>query len=166
MSNPYSPPVVDSGPSALQGFGDDLEAQIAATRPTALVKAAIGTTAATAGLLLLSGIYFGMGFTLFGLPVLVYFVVAGVAELFLTFRLARQRVWAAVAALILSLAITLASGIWMVLLLLSGFIALMNLVLPLVALASAVLVAISIPTCLRTAQIRRALDRSGTPVDF
>lgn len=164
--NPYAPPVDAALPElATQGLAD-LDDEIEATRPNRLVKAAIATTAATGALLVLCSVYFGWGLLIWGIPAFYPLVVLGVVEVWLSLKIYRQRPWAAIAAVVLSAVIAAASGIWLLLLVMSGFFAVMNLVLPLVALTAAVLAGLAIASCLRTVRIRRHLADRGIDVDF
>jgi len=160
--NPYSPPV----DAALPELPGDADEQIEATRPNGMVKAAVATTAAAGALLLLSSLYFGWGLLIWGFPAVYPFAVLGVVEVWLSLKIYRQRVWAAIAAVVVSGAIAAASSLWLVLLVLSGFFALMNVVLPLAALAATLLASLAIASCLRVGKIRRHLAAQGLDVDF
>lgn len=166
QTNPYSPPVDAALPELpVQGLRD-LDEQIVATRPNGLVKAAIATTTGTGALLLLCSIYFGWGFRLWGIPAVYPLLVLGVLEVWLGLKIYRQRVWAAIASVVLSLIIAAGSGLWLILLAFSGFFAMMNLVLPLAALAATLLSGLAVASCLRTHKIRRHLAEQGLDVDF
>jgi hypothetical protein len=93
-------------------------------------------------------------------------LVLGIALLALASKLYAQRVWAAIATAVLSGGAALGVGLWCVLLFLSGLLPLITQILPLALAIGAVMAAIAIAPCRRTATARKQAAAAGLDIDL
>jgi len=168
--NPYAPP---AGEGAFHPGDDvagpiDVDQQLEAIRPTAALKAAVGCVAISGVLAALAALQLWDAVILFGVVRFVPYALAvvGIASIVLSLKLYRQRVWAAVTALVLWAVSALGCGLWFLLSASSGFVSLIALLLPLAGALSATLSAVALGGCRRTAAARRRLAAHGLDVDF
>jgi hypothetical protein len=171
QGNPYAPPRDGGARFAPQDQPldlADLDHQLAELRPKAAVKAAIGMMAASGALLILAALQLWDTVLLLGVVrfVPLGMLLLGAASLTLSVKIYRQRVWAAVTALIVAGVTALGMGTWFLLAAGSGFISLIGLLVPLCAALAAVFAGLAIGACRRTATLRRRFSASGLDVDF
>lgn len=169
-ANPYAPPAV-SEPALPPGQTSDpaeLDRLMADIQITWLGKAAIGTLAVLATLLLGSALQLWGLTMLEGAVALVPYLMVGLAALFgaLAVKVYRGRPWAAIGGLVLAILTSLGMALWFLLSAASGFISLLALLVPMLAAVAAVFSGLAIGPCLRAAQARRRLAASGVPMDF
>jgi peptidoglycan/LPS O-acetylase OafA/YrhL len=169
--NPYAPPATDQAhqPEEEPTTDDaELDALIGRTRVTATVRGAAATAAGLGGLLLATAVQLWGLVQMWGVVKLApYLMLAlGVTLLLLAAKVYRQRPWAAVTVFALSLFTALCMALWFLLSTASGFLSLLALLVPLLAVVAAVFSGLAIRPCRQTAAARRQLAVSGIQVDF
>ncbi|MCB9555762.1 MAG: hypothetical protein H6707_06625 [Deltaproteobacteria bacterium] len=171
--NPYAPPNIterDRHQAPPVGSFDDeeLERLVVLARPHAVTKAAAALQAALGALLLLGALQLADVVRLFGwlrwVPHLM--TILGIASLWIALKVYRLRLWATLAALIGSAIIALLMAGWFLLAASSGFLSLIGLLIPVSALAAAIVSSVALGACHRARDARKRLAEGGVPVDF
>jgi hypothetical protein len=164
--NPY-PVVSRSGQS---GFEREREIdQLMATQQITLsIKASAGLLAGLGVSLVFSAVQILGMLRLIGTyrPVPYLMLAVGVLCVVLGIKVYRARPWATIAGTVLAGITVLAMGLWFLLAAGSGFISLVALLSPFVAIAATVFSALSIAPCDRARRARRRLAELGMPMDF
>jgi hypothetical protein len=161
MSDGAAPPPQPTGE-------DPLDRALADTQRTRPVVVASVTAASNGGLLLMQTMQLYYFLHLEGAYQLVppVLLVLGVALLVLASKLYSQRPWAAVAALVVSAVAAAVMGIWCILMFMSGLLPLLTELLPFALAVGAVVAALAIGPCRRTAAARRRAAAAGLDIDL
>jgi hypothetical protein len=150
------------------GIATDVDRELEAIELTTITKAAILLVAATSALLVLAAIQLFGVLRLRGVYRAAPYVMLllGTGGFVLAVKVYKQRVWATLTATVASAVVAMAMGIWFVIASLGGFISLLGLITPVLAVVAAVFAGLSIGPSKRTAAARRRLAASGLDVDF
>ncbi|MCB9555086.1 MAG: hypothetical protein H6707_03205 [Deltaproteobacteria bacterium] len=149
-------------------FQSNLDDQLAALRPSGLVKAAAVAIGFSGGVLLLGGVQLLIAVRLPSKLIVVPYAMAliGLLCFVVALKIYRLRPWAPIAGMLLSVLICIAMGLWFLFSSARGFISLLALGSPLCSAIAAVLSAFAIGPARQAAATRARLAKDGLDVDF
>ncbi|MDY0001486.1 MAG: hypothetical protein RBU30_09350 [Polyangia bacterium] len=170
LRNPYGPPVqpvaraVYPTSPPMEAYQDD----ITSTEPTALVKAGAILTETTGVITALVGLQLLVTTVLPSSLELVPFLLLGMgfAAMFFGWKTMRTRGWGAIGAAVVCGLVALGMGYWVLLTASAGFFSLLALILPPLAVVSAVFAGLAVGHCRRADRARARLGEAGIDMTF